>query len=205
MKKLLHIIASPREEASRTLKVSAAFLDEFKKKHPDCVIDELNLYKEKLPTLTAKTVSGKYMLMSGKELDGELKTAWNDIVKHIERFMSADIYLISTPMWNFSAPYPLKQYIDIILQPRYLFRYTATGPEGLVKGKKMFVITSRGGDYSSDEMKKFDHLEPYLRTAFGLTGLSDITFINAQPMDKGADIQEQKVKEAIQKARAAVI
>ena len=133
MKKLLHIIATPRGEESRTLKVSNVFLDTFREKHADWVIDELDLTKESLPSLTAKRVDGKYVLLGGKDISGDMKESWQDIISHIERFMSADAYLISTPMWNFSIPYTLKQYIDTIVQPKYLFRYTSNGPEGLVR------------------------------------------------------------------------
>lgn len=201
MKKLLHIIATPRGDDSRTLKVSNAFLAAFKQKRSDWVIEELNLAKEELPSLTVKRVDGKYVLLAGKDLFGKLKEAWQEIIFHIERFMSADAYLISTPMWNFSIPYTLKQYIDIIIQPKYLFRYTEKGVEGLVKNKKMIIITSRGGDYSSGEMKNFDFQEPYLRAIFGLVGLTDINFINAQPMDMGPDLQKQKIDEAQKLAR----
>ena len=100
-------------------------------------------------------------------------------------------------MWNFNIPYRLKQYIDIILQPNYLFKYTASGPEGLVKNKKMFVITSRGGDYSTDSFRKYDLQEPYIRTVFSFAGITDITFINTQPMDAmGLEIRNQKIEEA---------
>src|SRR5664279_4609709 len=88
------------------------------------------------------------MLLSGKELSGKSKEAWKKIEAEITRFMAADVYLVSTPMWNFSIPYMLKHYIDVIVQPKYLFRYTASGVEGLAKNKKMLVIASRGGDYS---------------------------------------------------------
>lgn len=196
MKKLLHIIATPRGEESRTLQVTEAFLEVFKEKQQDWVIEELDLAKEQLPSLSAKRVDGKYVLLGGKDLFGELKEAWQEIISHIERFLSADAYLISTPMWNFSIPYTLKQYIDIIVQPKYLFRYTATGVEGLVKERKMVVITSRGGDYTSPETSKDDFQEPYLRTIFGFVGITDITFIIAQPMDMGAKIQVEKIKEA---------
>jgi FMN-dependent NADH-azoreductase len=197
-KKLLHIIASPRGEESRTLMVAKTFVETLKEKYPDLVIEELNLYKEKLPALTVERVDGKYVLLSGKELSDELKEAWKDIIKYIERFLSADIYLVSTPMWNFSIPYVLKHYIDIIMQPKYLFRYTQNGVEGLVKDKKMVVVTSRGGDYSADSpTKSYDLEEPYLRTIFGFAGLTDIIFINAQPMDAlGMEIQKNKIKEA---------
>jgi len=197
MKKLMHIIASPRGDDSRTLKVSKLFMDGFRKKYPGCEIDELNVTTESLPALTIKMIYGKYVLLSGKELTEDLKDAWKAIVRHIERFLSADSYLISAPMWNFSIPYPLKQYIDIIIQPKYLFRYTDTGVEGLAKNKKMLVITSRGGDYGSESpFHAYDFQEPYLRAIFGFVGITDMTFIHAQPMDMGAELQNKKIEEA---------
>ncbi len=202
MKKLLHIIATPRGDESRTLKVTRAFLDSFQSTHEGWVVEELNLFKEELPSLTVKRVDGKYILLAGKDLFGEAKDAWEEIIAHIERFMSADAYLLSTPMWNFNIPYRLKHYIDIIVQPKYLFRYTPEGVEGLVKGKKMVVIASRGGEYSTEEQRPFDFQEPYLRTIFGFVGLTDITFVVAQPMDAGGpDVQKQNIEEAQKRAR----
>lgn len=206
MKKLLHIIATPRGDDSRTLKVSKVFIGHFKNKYPNCEIDELNLFSEILPTLSVKRIDGKYILLGGKDIPEELKGAWQDIEGHIERFLCADIYLLTTPMWNFSIPYALKHYIDIIIQPKYLFRYTEKGPEGLVKGKKMVIITSRGGDYSdSSAAHSYDYQEPYLRTIFGFVGISDITFINVQPMDAlGLGVQNKKIEEAQRYAKTVV-
>jgi FMN-dependent NADH-azoreductase len=197
MKRLLHIIATPREEESRTLQVSESFLESFKAKHPEWVIDELNLPKEDLPQLGVKSVSGKYVLLQGKEIFGQLKDAWREIVQHIDRFKTADLMLISSPMWNFSIPYMLKHYIDLILQPRYLFRYREDGSvEGLVKDKKMVVITSRGGAYNTNATKAMDFQEPYLRLVFNFVGINDITFINAEPMDMGKETQQKKLDDA---------
>jgi len=206
MKKLLHIIATPRVQDSRTLQISKVFLENFRKKFPTCIIDELNVATESLPSLTLKVVSGKYVLLGGKDLSGELKTAWREVERHIERFLSADIYLISTPMWNFSIPYILKHYIDIILQPKYLFRYTPSGVEGLVKNKKMVVIISRGGDYSQrSPVHNFDFQEPYLRAVFGFVGITDITFVIAQPMDAlGPEVQAKKIEETKSVAKKIV-
>jgi FMN-dependent NADH-azoreductase len=203
LKKLLHIIATPRGDESRTLKVSSAFLEVIKKRHPDCRVDTLDLTTEKLPELTVKRIDGKYAILGGKDLSPDLQKAWEEIVKHIERFLSADAYLISSPMWNFSIPYTLKHYIDVILQPRYLFRYTDKGSEGLVIGKKMVIITSRGGDYSAGSpFHAYDYQEPYLRAVFGFAGITDITFVNAQPMDAaGPDVQAEKIKAAQALAR----
>lgn len=201
MKKLLHIVASPRGDESRTLQVARVFLEAFKEKHPDWVVEELDLNKEVLPSLTVKRVDGKYALLAGKDLFGELRDAWDEIIAHIERFLSADGYLISSPMWNFSIPYTLKQYIDIIVQPKYLFRYAKGGVEGLVKERKMVVIASRGGEYTSPQMRAFDFQEPYLRTIFGYVGITDISFIVAQPMDMGFEKQKLMIAEAEAAAR----
>lgn len=198
MEKLLHIIATPRGNESRTLKVSEAFLKKLKEKYPTCEVDELNLFTSPLAQLTVKRIDGKYTLLSGKELDGELKEAWREIELYIKRFLSADFYVLSVPMWNFSIPYALKHYIDIIVQPNYLFRYTEKGPEGFLKDKKMVIITSRGGDYGEGSpFRPYDLQEPYLRTIFGFVGIKDITFIHAQPMDAlGPHVQGEKIKEA---------
>ena len=195
--KILHIVATPRDRESRTLKVSSAFLDAIKKRYADLKVDELNVFIEKIPELTVKRLDGKYVLLGGKDLTPELEKAWEGIIAHINRFLSADAYIVSSPMWNFGIPYELKHYIDVILQPKYLFRYTASGPEGLVKGKKMVVITSRGGDYSpASSFHAYDLQEPYLRAAFGFVGLTDMTFINAQPwMPWGRRFRTRKIKE----------
>ena len=201
-KKLLHIIATPRDEESRTLQISRPFLEVFVQKHPDFIIDTLNLTTEDLPPLTIKSVSGKYVLLEGKELFGQLKESWARIIQYIEQFLSADLYLISTPMWNFNIPYMFKHYIDLIVQPQYLFRYTPTGVEGLAKNKKMIVITSRGGQYTTQDSCPLDFQEPYLRTIFGFVGITDITFIKAEGMDTLSD-QERKahIDAAIQTAK----
>lgn len=202
MKKLLHIIASPREEQSRTLQVSEVFLEEFMHNHKDLLIEELNLSKEKLPSLSMKRVDGKYVLLGGKDLYGDLKEAWKEIVDHIERFLSADYYLVSTPMWNFHIPYMLKHYIDIIVQPKYLFRYTEEGKvEGLAKNKKMIVISSRGGNYSTADSQAYDLQEPYLRTIFNFVGIQDITFIKAESMDMGEQLRTENLNAAKEKAK----
>lgn len=205
MKRLLHIIATPREEESHTLQISEVFLNSFKESHPDWIIDELNLAKETLPELSMKNVSGKYVLLQGKNLFGRLRESWLEIEQHIERFKTADLFLISTPMWNFHIPYMLKHYIDVIVQPRYLFHYTETGEtEGLVLNKKMVIITTHGGKYTG-KTKSLDFQEPYLRTIFGFVGITNISLINAEPMDMGAEEQKKQIAHAQHTARQLAI
>lgn len=195
MNRLLHIIASPRGLHSRTLALSASFLEEMSRKHPRLVVDELDLYSETLPDLYSETVEGKYILMGGKSIPAELKSLWKEIEVHINRFMAANIILISVPMWNFGMPYRLKHYLDVILQPRHLFYYSDKGLVGLAKGKTVFVISTRGGDYSEKSpTRSYDHLEPHLRVILGFIGVEEPVFYNAQPMDAGG---EEKCRELL--------
>jgi FMN-dependent NADH-azoreductase len=200
--KLLHIIASPRKEHSRTLSISKEFINTFRKSNPDVEIVELDLFETKLPQVTSLEVDAKYISMSGGAVPEGLKTNWDEISRISNDFLSYDYYLISSPMWNFTVPYVLKQYIDVIMQAGILFSFTASGVEGLAKNKKMFCITSRGNDYSPGSyMHAYDFLEPYIRSIFGLSGITDISFINAQPMDYMAEVTLQKIDQAIAEAQ----
>ncbi|MCX7003005.1 MAG: NAD(P)H-dependent oxidoreductase [bacterium] len=137
-------------------------------------------------------------------MNATAEKSWEAIVAQITRFLAADAYLISTPMWNFGIPYALKHYLDVIVQPKYLFRYTAQGPVGLALNKRMLVVSARGGDYSADSpYHACDFVEPYLRTVFEFVGISDLTFINAQPLDAGGpQVAESKLIAAEAQARA---
>ncbi len=205
MKTLLHIIASPRGDDSNTLKIAAPILERFREQHRDGRVDTLDLFAESLPPMTAPAASGKYQLLSGKDLDERTQRAWAPIVEHIERFKKADIVLISTPMWNFGMPYVLKHYFDVILQPRHTFRYTENGPEGLCKGKKAIVVSSRGGDYREGPAKAMDHLEASLKTMLGFIGIADPVFVSAQPMmGGGPEVAAQELAKAVAAAKKLV-
>ena len=204
MKKLLHVVASPRGEKSRSLKVASAFLEEFREVHPEWLVDEINVFDETLPHLTARQVDGKYVLLGGKELYGDLRELWEEIEVQIARFKEADAYLISTPMWNFSLPYALKQYLDLIIQPGYLFRYVDGGVEGFLGGRRVVVISARGGDYRSPKTRPFDHVQPYLCTILGLVGITAIDFINVEPLDGVSAVAEAATVAAAQMQARAV-
>jgi FMN-dependent NADH-azoreductase len=199
---LLHVIGTPRGLASNTGRVSSALLEDILEQDDDVVVTTLDLFKSDLPSVAGRNIESKYKLMTGQALEGPYKESWREIERTIEQFLAADLYLLTVPMWNFGIPYVLKYYIDAIIQPGYLFRYTETGAvEPLVHGKKMICVTSRGGDYSSEPMKAFDFVESYLRTIFGFVGITDIRFFNAQPMDVSRDIRVAAQRVAINEVR----
>lgn len=201
--KLLHIVATPREHESNTLRISNAFIEELHDKYVGMQVEVLDLFNRDLPAVAGDNIEAKYTLMVGSPIDQRHEESWKQIESLIEHFLSADAYLITAPMWNFSIPYALKYYIDSIVQPGYLFTYNEQGRAiGLVQGKKMVCVTSRGGDYSEGSpFHVFDFQEPYLRSIFGFVGITDIQFIHAQPMDITPEIREAAVKKAIGEAR----
>ena len=199
--KLLHIIAAPRGAASRTLQVSNTLLDSLKEKNPALQVDDLDLFKIDLPEVYGGAVDAKYTLLGGGALDDRTKMHWDKIMEFAQSFMSYDLFLISSPMWNFTIPYKLKQYIDVIMQAGVLFNYGQEGITGLAAGKKMYCVTSRGSDYSKGSpYQQFDFLEPYIRAIFGFAGLTNISFVNAQPLDFDPTQTDAMVEKAKQEA-----
>jgi FMN-dependent NADH-azoreductase len=200
--KLLHIVATPRGQDSNTLRVSKAFLDRLLAINPAIEVTENNVFHEDLPAMSGENIEAKYTLMVGQPIDKNHAESWQRIEDLIAQFLSADLYLISTPMWNFGIPYALKYYIDALVQPGYLFRFTEQGiPIGLVQGKTMVCITSRGGDYAPGTPgQAYDHQESYLRTVFGYCGITDMRFVNAQPMDITPNLRELAISAAIEAA-----
>jgi FMN-dependent NADH-azoreductase len=195
---LLHLVATPREHESNTLSVAAVFLEGLQAKYPALKVDSMNLFNQDLSAVAGENIETKYTLMVGQPIDKRLKESWQQIEALIARFQAADVYLISSPMWNFSVPYALKYYIDAIVQPGYLYKYNERGqPVPLTLGKKMVCITSRGGDYSEHSpFQVYDFQEPYLRAIFGFVGITDIQFINAQPMDITLSLRESALARA---------
>lgn len=205
MVRLLHIVATPRGLASNTGRVSSALLEALHDKHDDLTVRTLDLFAADLPAVAGANIESKYKLMTGQDLDEAAAGSWRQIEATIADFLDADLYLLTTPMWNFSIPYALKYYIDAIVQPGYLFRYDENGlPEGLVKGRRMICVSSRGGDYSQGPLAAYDFVESYLRTIFGFVGLTDIRFFNVQPMDISLEARHAAQRRAINEVRAFV-
>ena len=200
--KVLHVVATPRSDVSNTLRVSEAFLDALGSQREDLQIETIDLYHHDLPGVAGENIENKYLLMGGASLDDTQVQAWKDIEDLIASFMAADLHVISAPMWNFSVPYALKYYIDAIVQPGYTFRYDEQGRAiGMVEGKRMICITTRGGDYSpGTPFHAYDFQEPYLRAIFGFIGITDIEFVNAQPMDITPDLREKAIADALERA-----
>lgn len=204
MANLLYIKASPMGELSFSVAAADAFVDAYRKAHPADNIKTVDIFRESLPAFDFGAASAKYKIMHGKTHTQKDRQIWDQIVSVVEEFKSADKYVIAVPMWNFSIPYRLKQYIDIIVQPGQTFTVTEDGGyEGLVKNKPVFVAYARGGEYPpGSEQEGFDLQKKYLELILAFVGLTDIRSVTVEPtLAGGADVAGQKRSEAIEKAK----
>jgi FMN-dependent NADH-azoreductase len=94
----------------------------------------------------------------------------------LDEFVAADTVVIGAPMYNFSIPSQLKAWLDRLAVAGVSFRYTETGPEGLLGGKRVIVALASGGEY--EEGSAFEHHKSYLRAFFNFVGIEP-EFVNA--------------------------
>ncbi|MCR9856027.1 FMN-dependent NADH-azoreductase [Vibrio parahaemolyticus] len=111
----------------------------------------------------------------------------------IEEVKAADTLVIAAPMYNFTIPTQLKNWIDLIARAGVTFKYTENGVQGLIEGKKAIVITTRGGIHKDSPT---DNVTPYLRTVLGFVGITDVEFVYAEALNMGEDAASKGISEA---------
>ena len=206
MAKLLYILASPRVESYST-RVAKAFLDSYRQERPEERIEVLDLFQAEIPPFHAPQAKAKYAVAAGQAPRDEAEAAWQPVIKTINHFKGFDKYVLSSPMWNFSVPYRLKQYIDVIVQPSLTVAFSpAKGYTGLVTGKPLMLILARGGAYpAGDPRETFDFQESYLRSIFGFIGFTDIRTVAIQGTMQGPEQVEAATRKAFAEAAAAAV
>ncbi|MBA4049267.1 MAG: FMN-dependent NADH-azoreductase [Sphingomonas sp.] len=200
MTKLLYINASPRAE-SRSAAVAQAYLDAAIAVTPGLEIDTIKLWEEPLPEFDGDRANAKLAVITGQpHSDGE-KTKWDEITAIAQRFIAADTYVFAVPMWNGGIPYRLKQYIDIIHQPRLLFGLDpATGYFGLLTGKRAVLVYTSGAFSPAAPSPAYgiDHQSTYMRAWLNQAGVSEIAEIRYQPtlLDPESEAAFERAKQA---------
>jgi FMN-dependent NADH-azoreductase len=113
-----------------------------------------------------------------------MRAALSESDQLIDELLAADLVVIGAPMHNLGIGTLLKCYIDQVARAGRTFMFTPGGPRGLVTGKRLVAITTRGGDYSGP-LAALDFQEPYLRTMFAFLGITDVRFMSCNGMDSG--------------------
>jgi FMN-dependent NADH-azoreductase len=204
MSKLLYIKASPRGADSRSNAVADAYLTALRDRRPELVVDALDLSRDTIPDFDGDKVAAKMAVITGQTNEGRQKTAWDEITEVANRFITADRYLIASPMWNGGIPYRLKQYIDVIHQPGLLWGLDPkAGYYGLLKNKRAVLALTSGAYGPSMPSPAFgvDHHSTYLRDWLNQAGVTDIEEIRFQPTLLNAD-PEGSLKAAVAAARS---
>lgn len=173
---ILHLNSSGSDERSWTGIASKTFFTAYKSRNCHHIIKEINLWDNDLLQYDLSHVASKMRMVSGEDKPSD-KQNFEPVERMIKTLFSADKLVVSCPMWNYSIPYVLKQYIDCVVQPGLTFRETSNGPQGLLTERRLLLITSSGGDYSTGQMKALDYQVPYLKDIFGLIGFTDVRHI----------------------------
>jgi FMN-dependent NADH-azoreductase len=162
--------------------------------NPGATVVNRDLGTAPIPHLTAATVAG---IRGTPTTEAELaaRALSDDLIAELQ---AADTLVIGAPMYNFSISTGLKAWFDHVLRPGKTFSYSEAGPQGLITGKRVIMIVSRGGHYSDGPAQAMDFQEPYLRTLFRFIGLNHVTFVRAEKLGFGPAAREAAVAAAKQ-------
>jgi FMN-dependent NADH-azoreductase len=193
MPRLLHIQSSPNLDASISRVLSQKFVDSWIESHANVEVDVLDLAVDAPPHF------GPAMMAAG----GTPPENWNEDTQKavalsgqlVDQLEAADIVVVAAPMYNFTVCWQLKSWIDHVTVAGRTFEYSAPGvARGLLFGKKVFVVATRGGDYSEFPMDSLDYQEPLLKANLGFIGMFDVTFIRAQGMRQTPENEQHIIR-----------
>ena len=197
--KLLHIDSAITGQNSVTRALTAQIVAAWQAAHPHTEVEYLDLAANAPAHFTMDAMCPRTGQTDGLTAAQVAENAVSEQL--VRQFLSADVVVIGAPFYNFGIPSQLKAWIDRIAQPGRTFQYTANGPEGLAKGKKVIVASTRGGVYStSPQGQAMEHQESYLQTVLGFFGITDVEFVRAEGVAMGDDAKAQ----ALQQAQAAL-
>lgn len=171
--KILHIISSPRAEASQSIQLGESIINKLLSKNEGASVSIRNLYDYPLPYIIADQIQAFNTPPESRSAEQLQAVRLSDSL--IKELLEADIIVIGAPMYNFGIPAALKTWIDHLARAGVSFTYTADGSVGLIKDKKVFLAIATGGVYSEGDYKAYDFIEPYLRASLGFFGITDIS------------------------------
>jgi FMN-dependent NADH-azoreductase len=199
MSHILLITSSPRL-ASYSTKVARALAEQLASRESNSSITVRDLTREPLPHIDDSFAAARDLPPENLTPGQKESLALSD--KLLKELFAADTIIIAAGMINFGIPSNLKAYIDYIVPPRVTFNYSAKGPEGLVSGKKVYLVLARGGVYSEGPMQQFNFQDTYLRTALAFIGLNDIELITVEGVGFGPEAADHAVSNALAKVSA---
>ncbi len=188
---VLEIAASGRDEGSVSRRLSADLVAALETRH-----DGINLTRRNLaagvPLVDADWIDANFTPDEVRTPRHREILAYSDSL--VAEVKNADILVIGLPVYNFSVPAALKAWIDMIARARLTFRYTDSGPRGLLQGKKAYLVVATGGVPVGSAA---DFATPYMKHVLGFIGINDVEVVAADRLNVNAD-------ESIDRARARI-
>ncbi|HVJ61174.1 MAG TPA: FMN-dependent NADH-azoreductase [Tahibacter sp.] len=201
MSTLLHIDSSARREASVSRRLTQRFADEWRSRHPDGRVIVRDLAQAAPPHVSESLIGAYFTPEEQRDAAQRATLAESDAL--VDELLAADTIVIGAPMYNFALPSSLKAWIDHVVRVGRTFAYGANGPSGLVHGKRVVVILSRGGVYSDGPAQAMDFQTGYLRSVLGFIGITDVEFVAAEGVAHGEDSARNAIAQAEDKLLAA--
>jgi FMN-dependent NADH-azoreductase len=180
MKTLLKLTTSIFGENGASTRLADAFVTRWIAKHPGATVIERDLATHPVPHLTGEAFAGFGAEPGARSLTQRVAIATSDAL--IDELKRADVIVLGLPMYNFGSPSTLKAYFDYVGRAGLTFRYTEKGPEGLLRGKKAYVLATRGGVYASPASETETS---YVRQFLSFLGIEDIEFVYAEGLAMG--------------------
>jgi FMN-dependent NADH-azoreductase len=191
--KILQINSSARSAGSQSARLANTIVDRLKAAQPDLELTVRDLASNPHPALDETALGALFTPAEQRTAAQNARVALDDAL--IAEVQSADVLVLGVPMYNFGITTQLKNWIDAIARAKVTFQYTANGPEGLLKGKKVYIALTRGGVYRDTQA---DSQVPYLKMVLGFLGLTDIEFVYAEGMAMGPEAEQQAIASALQ-------
>ena len=196
---ILQINSSARSAGANSTRLADAITARLKAANPAAVLELRDLAANPHPVLDEAALGALFTPAEQRTPEQAARVALDDAL--IAQVQSADAIVLGVPMYNFGVPVQLKTWIDAIARAGVTFRYTENGPEGLLKGKKVYVALARGGIYRDTPA---DSQVPYLKGVLGFLGMTDVEFIYAEGLAMGPESAD-KAFAAAEAAIGAVV
>ena len=199
MTHILMLLSSPRGEASLSTKVARALAEQLTSR-PGATLKVRDLAGEALPHINPAYTLGR-MLTPEQRTPAQAEAA---VLAEalIDELKAADVLVIAASMINFGPSSTLKAWIDHVVWPGRTMVPTPDGPQGLITGKKLYLVVASGGIYSSGPRAAYDMLVPYLKQILGCIGILDIETIRAEGQSFGPEAAEKGVADALDQVTA---
>ena len=198
---LLHVDSSILGDHSVSRQISAAAVASLRTAIPGLEVVYRDLDATPAPHQSGALLAARGLTPDQRNLDQARDVAHADAI--LDEFLAADIVVIGAPMYNFGIPSQLKSWIDHLAVAGKTFQYSEAGVEGLAKGKRVILASSRGGFYGPDSPAAgLQHQESYLRGFFGFIGVTDVELVGAEGVNISPDHKQTALEAAVAQAGA---